>query len=202
MSAALPRARQQGVVLFIALIVLVAMTLAGISMMRSVSTGALIADNLAFKQSAALSADSGIEAARTWLINNSGGNTLWFPNPAVTGGSAYYANWGTPDAQFGEDPTKSSYDWSTAASLATDNAGNTVSYVIQRLCPSNADPSGQQCIGAASSGAGGAGASSGTKGAAGYGGYALTVPASAVYRVTVQVKGPRNTVSYVQATMY
>jgi type IV pilus assembly protein PilX len=202
MSAALPRARQQGMVLFVALIVLVAMTLAGISMMRSVSTGALIADNLAFKQSAALSADSGIEAARTWLVNNSAGSTLWFPNPAVTGGSAYYANWGTPDSQFGEDPTKSTYDWSTAVALPTDSAGNTVSYVIQRLCPSNDDPSGQQCISVNGSSGGGAGASSGTKGAGGYGGLPLTTPAGAVYRVTVQVKGPRNTISYVQATMY
>jgi type IV pilus assembly protein PilX len=201
MSAALPRARQQGVVLFIALIVLVAMTLAGISMMRSVTTGALIADNLAFKQSAAMSADSGIEAARTWLVNNSSGNTLWFPNPSVTGGSAYYANWGTPDAQFGEDPTKSTYDWSTAVTVGTDAAGNTVSYVIQRLCPSNDDPSGQQCI-KVNGTATGAGAGSSSKGAAGYGGAAFTVPANAVYRVTVQVKGPRNTVSYVQATMY
>lgn len=195
-----PARREQGVVLFIALIVLVAMSLAGIAMMRSVGTGALIADNLAFRQSGSLSADAGIEAARAWLVANSGGNTLWNPNPGVSGGSAYFANWGTPDTQFGEDPTKSSFDWSTAASVGTDAAGNTVNYVIQRLCPLNGDPSGQQCVGVNVAGSGGA--ASGTKGAAGYGGIALASPASAIYRITVQVKGARNTVSYVQATVY
>ena len=41
---------QQGVILFIALIVLVAMSLAGIALMRSVDTNVLIAGNLAFRQ--------------------------------------------------------------------------------------------------------------------------------------------------------
>jgi Tfp pilus assembly protein PilX len=47
--ASLP-SRIRGAVLFIALIVLVAMTLAGIAIMRSVDTATLIAGNLAFKQ--------------------------------------------------------------------------------------------------------------------------------------------------------
>lgn len=199
----MPRARQQGVVLFIALIVLVAMSLAGIAMMRSVTTGALIANNLAFKQSATLSADAGIEAARTWLMNNSG--VLNWDNPSVTGGSAYFGNWALPDTQFAEDPSKSSFNWSNAVTVGTDGAGNTVQYVIQRLCPLSGanpgtDPTAQQCISVSTSGGGSA--ASGTKGAAGYGGYALTVPANAVYRVTVRVSGPRNTTSYVQATVY
>ena len=41
---------QSGVVLFIALIVLVAMSLAGVALVRSVDTNLLIAGNLAFKQ--------------------------------------------------------------------------------------------------------------------------------------------------------
>ncbi len=201
MRTALPRTRQQGVVLFIALIVLVAMSLAGIAMMRSVGTGAMIANNLAFKQSATMSGDMGIEAARTWLINN-GGSTLYVSNPAVTGGSAYYDNWGIPDPQFAEDPTKSSYDWSTAVTVGTDAAGNTVSYVIQRLCQLDGNPSGANCMQVSGAAGGGGASGGGTKGAAIYGGYALTVPANAVYRITVQIKGPRNTVSYVQATVY
>ena len=41
------RSGQSGVVLFIALIVLVAMTLAGIAIMRSVDTGVAISGNVA-----------------------------------------------------------------------------------------------------------------------------------------------------------
>lgn len=55
--------RQRGVVLFIALIALVAMTLAAIGLVRSHETGAMIAGNIAFKQSAAQNADVALEMA-------------------------------------------------------------------------------------------------------------------------------------------
>jgi Tfp pilus assembly protein PilX len=61
------RQAQQGVVLFIALIVLVAMTMAGIAVMRSVDTNVLIAGNLAFRNAALSAADAGIESGRNWL---------------------------------------------------------------------------------------------------------------------------------------
>ena len=64
------RERQRGVVLFIALIVLVAMALAGIALVRSVDTGILVAGNIAFKQGATNAGDQGLEAARTWLVTN------------------------------------------------------------------------------------------------------------------------------------
>jgi Tfp pilus assembly protein PilX len=57
--------RQRGAILFIALIVLVAMTLAGIALMRSVDTNVLIAGNLAFRQGATAAGDYGVEDART-----------------------------------------------------------------------------------------------------------------------------------------
>ncbi len=61
--------RQRGVVLLIALIVLVAMTLAGIGMMRSVDTGIVITGNMAFKQSTIHAGDVGIDAAYAALTN-------------------------------------------------------------------------------------------------------------------------------------
>src|SRR4051812_32753519 len=70
----LPR-RQDGVVLFIALIVLVAMTLAGIAMIRSVDTALGIAGNMAFKQATLQGTDRGIKTAADWLGNNSSGAT-------------------------------------------------------------------------------------------------------------------------------
>ena len=48
--------RQAGAVLIIALFVLIAMTLSALSLMRSVNTTNLIAGNLAFHESAVLSA--------------------------------------------------------------------------------------------------------------------------------------------------
>ena len=55
------RRAQRGVILFIALIVLVAMSLAGIALMRSVDTNVMIAGNLAFRQGATLAADRAFE---------------------------------------------------------------------------------------------------------------------------------------------
>lgn len=76
---------QEGLALFVALIVLVAMSIAGVALIRSVDTGTLIARNLAFQQSATLSGDQGIETARTWLLNNS--SSLTGDRP----GNGYYA---------------------------------------------------------------------------------------------------------------
>ena len=187
------RRAQRGAVLFIALIVLVAMSLAGLGLMRGVDTGTLSASNPAFKQSATAAGDLGIEAGRGWLMSN-GGPPLYVDIPA----SAYYSTFQTNVDLVGGDTTKTPFDWSTAASAGTDAAGNQVSYVIQRLCELPGDPASVNCIRAA----GASSTSSGTKGAASYGGYAISAPTGAFYRITVRVTGPRNTVSFVQATVY
>jgi Tfp pilus assembly protein PilX len=47
-----PRSNQRGVVLLVALIILVALTLSGVALIRSVDTANLIAGNQSFHQSA------------------------------------------------------------------------------------------------------------------------------------------------------
>jgi Tfp pilus assembly protein PilX len=65
-AAGLSRAR--GLALVVALIALAAMSLAAIWLVRLVDTNVSIASNLAFRQSATLSAGKAAEAARTWLL--------------------------------------------------------------------------------------------------------------------------------------
>lgn len=190
------RTTQRGAVLFVALIVLVAMSLAGLALMRGVDTGALIANNLAFKQSATMAGDLGVETARGWLLTNSGA-TLENDRPAVSGGNGYYSTWQTSIDLLGTDPSKTPYDWGTAVVVGTDAAGNKVSYVIQRLCDAPGPTTAVNCVKSGS-----ATAAAGTKGGANYGTYAIAVPTDAFYRITARVDGPRNTVSYVQVTMY
>ena len=197
------RRAQQGVVLFIALIVLVAMSLAGLALMRSVDTGTIIAGNLAFRQSAMHVGDIGVEAARNWLGNVTPTDTLKDDQPAITGGQGYYATWGDNLDLLGNDPdvTKVDYDWSGAIAVTTPAppAGYNVKYVIHRLCKGTGLPTTTTCV-KLTSGAGST--ASGTKGAASFGSFAISVPTNALYRVTVQVTGPRNSVSYVQAVVY
>jgi Tfp pilus assembly protein PilX len=74
------RQNQRGVVLLIALIILVAMTLAGIGMMRSVDTGSVISGNLAFKQATLLSSDRAVSDGYNALASVVNSNNPNFDN--------------------------------------------------------------------------------------------------------------------------
>lgn len=181
--------RQQGIVLFIALIVLVAMTLAGIAMFRSIGAGVIIAGNIAFKQNAASVGDLGIEAARSWLVNQ-GASDLQADQLT----SGYYSSWALTF-------NPATFAWTDAVSKlasSNDGTGNEVRYVVHRLCNAAGsvnDPS-QSCVtvGSASSG--------GSIGTPSYGVMSLTNTTAPYFRVTVRIAGPRNTTSYIQAIMY
>lgn len=180
--------RQRGVVLFIALIVLVAMTLAGLAMFRSVGTGVVIAGNLTFKQGATSAADRGIEAGRAWLTSRSPAllqdNTL----------PGFYSDWGQTF-----DP--STFDWDTNGTLVTSNdgGGNEIRYVIHRLCMTpgvSVNAPTQQCVTLSSAGFGG------SKGGGAYGQLPLSNTIQAYFRITARARGPKNTVSYVQSILF
>ena len=197
MRSALPRT-QQGAVLFIALIVLVAMSLAGVALLRGVDTGTIIAGNLAFRQTSTHVADLGVEAAREWIRTKALAD-LYIDNTV----DAYYATWQANIDLLGNDPGKTDFDWSGAkpvtAAPFVPPTGYELAYVIHRLCEGSGDPSSTACVKVTGAAGGTAG---GTKGAVAYGTYAITVPTSAMYRITVRVTGPRNTRSFVQATVY
>ena len=197
--ARVPRKAQRGVILFVALIVLVAMSLTGIALIRSVDTNVLVAGNLAFRQGATAAADWGIEAARTYVKTTVSANkaALDNDNPAA----AYYATW-----QAGLDlvgTTTSPFGWSSAAQLVgTDTGGNEVRYVVHRMCAASGatTAAGANCVKASGSG-GATGTEGSTKGTVSYSALALPGTNVVYYRVTVRVLGPRNTLSYVQAML-
>ena len=55
--------RQQGIVVFVALIAVVLMSLAAVGLMRSVNTSTMVVGNLAFRQAAQAVASSAVERA-------------------------------------------------------------------------------------------------------------------------------------------
>jgi Tfp pilus assembly protein PilX len=194
-GSAVTRRNQSGVVLVVALIVLVAMAMAGIAMVRQVTGGLGIAGNLAFKQNATSAGDFGLEAARTWLVNKRLNNTS---DELVSDISpAYLANW---DTATNLQTTAWNDTNSTLATASTGDAtGNIVRYRIHRLCSVSGrtvtDPL-NTCVILSSSGSGSAkqGFSDGEA--------PLSETSQPYYRITAQVTGPRNTVSYVQMIMY
>jgi type IV pilus assembly protein PilX len=185
---------QRGTMLIIALIVLVAMTLAGIATMRSVDMATLTAGNIAFRQASLNSADKGIQAGYQFLFGKSNTDLM-----NDVGGSGYYSA-----APADEPDWSSPLTWQGKAAFvnggAADPSGNVVSYIIHRLCtvaacmpgdkcggqnnvcgstpdPSTFDPSGQDHFRVTAR---------------------LTKPPTYHYRITARSVGPRNSVSIVQ----
>lgn len=192
-----PPRSQQGLVLFIALIVLVAMSLAGVALMRSVDTGVVVAGNLAFKQSAIMVADRGTQEAVKWLQANSKGSTLQNTNSAL----GYFSSRppGTEPNWFLAD----SWTQSTAVNGGTpDAAGNVTRYVIHRMCTEPDTPYNGQNAGRDNECAlfypKGSGASGGSMSV---GAPQFTGTPQLYYRITTRVEGPRDTVSVIQTSV-
>ena len=183
-----PRRSERGVVMFVALVVLIVMTLAGLAMLRQMSSGVSIAGNIAFKQGATAVADAGIEAGRAWLTANAGAVN------ADVAASGYYATWGT-----NVDPTSAVWKtmWDAVPDTLVTNTGN-VRFIVQRLCsmPGPSFGGAQQCSDSIPASGGGE-----SKGGGSYGNTSSTLTPAPFYRVTARVIGPRNTVSYTQVVM-
>ena len=191
--------REEGLVLIIALIVLVAMTLASVAMIRSVDTSTVIAGNIAFKQQALASADAGLEAAISWLSSNAG--TTLEDNSSSNG---YYATsqdsldiTGLRTAHDASD----NLDWSSSGKVkkvGTDASGNEIAYVIHRMCNKEGQVSTSNC--ATDESVQGGSSKGALRQEANY--QAGTWPSVAnrvYYRITVRVTGPKNAANYTQA---
>jgi len=196
------RSSQRGVVLLIALIVLVAMTLAGLGIIRSLDTGTLVAGNIGFRQAALASTDAGAEAAMRWLEANASGTNFDLP------ASGYYATRMDSLDVTGNRSTSTidGVDWDGTNSaipvkpvhVGLDAAGNDIFYIINRLCTSAGDPSevatgGQDCTQTTGSGLS---SSHGVPDASKIG---FPNQPNPYYRITVRANGPKNSVSYTQA---
>jgi type IV pilus assembly protein PilX len=205
-----PPKSQAGIVLFIALIALVALSLAGIALVRSVGTGNQIAGNLAFRQATLQASDHGIEAAFIAL------NTLPLRTNRTTSVTGQYT---ATRLDINTNLTAREPDWANDipwARISCRNNSNAVvspcssqeyqvKYFIERLCgcDQNVTLSGQipVCAHAATidpktycqvqTGS----EKTGSKGAFGTSFESVT---AIYYRVTVQVTGPRNTTTYAQ----
>jgi type IV pilus assembly protein PilX len=202
---------QRGVVLLIALIMLVAMTLAGIGMMRSVDTGSMIAGNMAFKQATLNASDAGTSAGFNALVAvansnnpsdkailNSNGN-INLPgysatpiNPCEvtgqtngnvfgTGCMATQNTWWMVAANWANAPTVTVADPTNGSTIAT------VSYLIHRMCQKSGDPQGVLCQTYSTPATG----CSKTQ-------LEPCTGTSVFYRITSRSVGLRNTVTYTQ----
>ncbi len=114
--------KQRGVVLFVALIVLVAMSLAGVSMMRAVDTGTQVAGNIAGRQSAANAADTHFETALGQI------SAMVANGTSRSGGAVGFST-------VALSAPVEARDWTLAQDMGIDpKTGNHVEILIDRLC--------------------------------------------------------------------
>ena len=196
------RASQRGVVLMITLIVLVVMTLAGIALIRSVDTSNIIAGNLAFQQAATYSGSVAVENAISWLEScnaGTGGCAAGTLNTDSGGpaGNGYAADGNNPNQSPAAGQTWDAYWRATLATrppvtLVTDVAGNTSSYIIDRLCTYAGSPTG----GASCASSPLITTATGNSEEANE--IQLNAPSLVYYRITVRTTGPKNALSYIQ----
>ncbi len=196
----------------VTLVMLVLMSVGALSLVRAVSTGRLMAANLAFRQAAVMASDAGSEAAIEWLQKEIAGASIYADLPE----QGYYAS--APDGLdvtgTGTTAASMAIDWdddrcnnattttclSAAPALDVDAAGNVVRYTIHRLCRSAGSPLGgaNSCLMTANA----SGASS-KRGSLSYGASSRFSNSMGVYyRITVRVRGPRNTLVFTQTLVH
>ena len=190
-----PRASQRGVVLFIALIVMVAMSLAAIALIRSIDTTNAVIGNLGFRLASILPANGSIEQAAAALFPDADilnvvhipdkNNDLFAEN--------YFASRQGGEVQGVPQQLQKKSNF-TLPNKFHDPNGMEVAYVIERMClhagvatidncdlvPPKQNPGDVIDL------------SYGTP---------LKLPSVPFYRVTVRVDGPQNTTSIVQTML-
>ena len=192
--------RQRGVVLFIALIVMVAMTFAGIALVRSMDTTGQAIGNLVLRQSSVLPSNLAVEAAAASLFPDASRGGPMVADPTRDEPSLnYLATYRRSDDAYGVPASlqRSAAARSLPVQLA-DDAGHAMTYVVERMCddahparPVDGSPSEAWCDMMPPAAAGSV-PSTPPPGAA---------SRDPVYRVTVRVDGPKGTTTFVQAAL-
>jgi Tfp pilus assembly protein PilX len=203
-----PGCQDRGTVLLAALVMLIVLMLGASALMRMVESANLLSGNLAFKRAATLAAEAGTEAAIAWLTQQDG-VTLAQDQPALGYYAADAANFDGGGHQSGSATALTRVDWQgdrcagvavarclvPVALPAPDAAGNTVRYVVQRLCAA----SGPHAASGSCAFHLPAEAESSSRTGLGYGrDKRLAAAPTAYYRITARASGPRNTVSVIE----
>jgi Tfp pilus assembly protein PilX len=206
------RANYRGAGLVVALVVLVVMSLGALALVRAVASGLLVAGNLAFREAAVLAAESGSESAISWLSERAATTDLLSDQPEA----GYYASLpvGLSLSGEGNASTRATIDWdddqcaartgircfTAGPALPIDAAGHRVRYVIHRLCRTagSSDAAANSCLLFRSAQGG-----SSNRGQLSYGASKRFQSSDTVYyRITVHVRGPRNTTAFVQTLVH
>lgn len=211
--------RQAGIVLFFAMLALLVMSIAGVALIRSVDTNNLLSGNMVFRQSATTASNVALEGVTEAVTKSVTVSDSLTHHPTL----GYYANCiqfdKTPADQVCDGSQLTSISWSDANSRLVptqtdgndeinngkDRQGNEIRYIIERMCnysdsevtAGSAKNDSARCMMASS-------ASDGETCSKNLTNLELfkqckSSPDVPLYRVTLRIAGPKNTVSYMQS---
>lgn len=204
----------RGVSLIFSLLALVALSLAGVALVRSIGTGTLVLGNIGFKQAATLTADTvaqeAIQALRTAVADKR----------ADLATAGYYASVDNSKLditgqQLPNDTSRQLIIWEADCKHVSSNRVGCVhapkaatstlpsnwsaQYVIFRMCKAAGEVNPETCAMPTTSTSG----TSTKRGKLDYADYArFGSAASPYYRVIVRIQGDRNTVSYTETLVH
>jgi type IV pilus assembly protein PilX len=190
--------RQAGVVLFVALIVMVALSLAAIALIRSVDTTNAVIGNLSFRMASILPGNLAVETAAAALFPDADIASVGsIPNKTVDKPAEnYFASWQNSDDQRGVPRVlqKKSTAYALARTLSDATTKTDIAYVIERMClapgaPTSGPPASCDLLLPK--------VPLGTT----IGDSQINLPPDPYYRVTIRVDGPQNTASFLQAML-
>lgn len=196
--------RQQGAILFIALIVMVLMSIGAIALMTATSTSNLAVGNLAFRQASILPANFAVEQATAALFKDANTGKPMIADSRLDDPSQNYyathnktAGW---DNKYGiPQPLQTRTSARALKVQFKDEADNDITYVIERMCnpaapviPADNKATNAWCDMMPPKQSPGTTSNDPPLFAA------ANLP---YYRVTVRVDGPKNTTSFIQSTL-
>lgn len=197
---------QSGVVLFVALITLVVMSLAAVALIRSVDTNSVITGNLSYKQTAAISSSFGLEN----MADTIGTQTTSY-SEANHASDGYYATCVSTFAPAVIDQNCSGANLTSDASWqpgvtsrladgvgvgiagGVDAYGNTIQYIVERMCNVAGVADETRCLSNTTD------LNNDSKSCKNYPCDKTDAVPLPIYRVTIRVAGPKNTLSFIQA---
>jgi Tfp pilus assembly protein PilX len=229
MNHSLSIKHQHGLVLLIAMIALVVLSLAAVALIRTVDSATMIAGNLNFKQSATSSGEAALITANLWLdtkhavdppvgLNVDDSTAGYYatmtslttarglPSDKVLESLTADATWLAANSRvaFVAKPTCTAPQESKPyADGFTDCSGNSIRFVIERMCSLPGAASGalanpaQKCLFGPSIESGGSQQVCPAGGCP-----PSSTQASPMYRVTARSAGPKNTFGYIQSFVY
>jgi len=186
---------QSGVVLFVALVVLLALTVAIVAMMRAVNTSSVVAGNHAFREAARGASDRAIKDALNNLANitpsGSGNNNLtnrYFSTRQVSVDAK-----GIPTAVNWTNVSCVDETGGAVANCDTDVGKYRIQYVIERQCDSNPNLADSKDVKTK--------CDYEIRQQAQVGPPAVAEQIAIYYRVIVRVRGPRNSLAYYEVML-